>query len=74
MCEYYMYFNVCRYECLCVPGTTGVNCEININECESSPCKWGQCADKVGGYACECEEGFEGPHCEIDIDECDRYK
>lgn len=62
------------YECLCVPGITGDNCEININECESSPCKWGNCVDKVGSYACECEEGFEGPHCEIDIDECDRYK
>ncbi|KAI5707881.1 hypothetical protein M8J77_011733 [Diaphorina citri] len=61
------------YECLCVPGTAGSNCEININECESNPCRWGSCTDKVGGYACECEPGFEGVHCEVDIDECERY-
>lgn len=61
------------YECLCVPGTTGPNCEININECESNPCRWGSCTDKVGGYVCECEPGFEGVHCEVDINECERY-
>uniref|UniRef100_A0A8D9E0W6 Protein crumbs n=1 Tax=Cacopsylla melanoneura TaxID=428564 RepID=A0A8D9E0W6_9HEMI len=61
------------YECLCVPGTAGGNCEININECESNPCRWGACIDKVGGYVCECEPGFEGDNCEVDINECDRF-
>ena len=37
-----------RYECLCVPGIAGKNCEININECDSNPCsKWGNCVDGV---------------------------
>ncbi|KAF5299346.1 hypothetical protein FQA39_LY02519 [Lamprigera yunnana] len=62
------------YECLCLTGVTGRNCEININECESSPCITGSCVDKIGGYICECDEGFEGEHCEIDIDECEKYQ
>jgi hypothetical protein len=36
-----------RYECVCVPGTAGRNCEININECDSNPCKNGNCNDGV---------------------------
>ncbi|XP_060527208.1 protein crumbs [Cylas formicarius] len=62
------------YECLCIPGVTGHNCEININECESNPCHFGACLDQIGGYECECEDGYEGKHCEMDIDECDKFK
>jgi hypothetical protein len=62
------------FECLCEIGFSGDRCEININECESSPCKWGNCIDKQNGYKCECEDGFTGVHCEIDIDECEKYK
>ena len=43
----YYYF---RYECVCVEGTSGQNCEINFNECESSPCKNGQCNDGVSNH------------------------
>ncbi|XP_043274627.1 protein crumbs isoform X2 [Venturia canescens] len=69
----FSYANASGYECLCVQGLTGKNCEININECESSPCMAGSCVDRIGGYTCECDEGFEGDHCEHDIDECKRY-
>ncbi|CAG9817889.1 unnamed protein product [Phaedon cochleariae] len=61
------------YVCLCVPGVTGQNCEVNVNECESNPCFYGTCVDKIGGYLCECDEGYEGVHCEEDIDECAKY-
>lgn len=73
--QQFSYNNASGYECICVPGIKGRNCEININECESNPCfKTGSCVDGVGSYTCECEPGFEGIHCEIDIDECDKYK
>uniref|UniRef100_A0A0A9W8L0 Protein crumbs homolog 2 n=2 Tax=Lygus hesperus TaxID=30085 RepID=A0A0A9W8L0_LYGHE len=63
------------YDCICVKGTQGRDCEININECESSPClNKAQCHDLIDGYTCECEPGYEGIHCEVNIDECDRYK
>nr|CAH7754904.1 unnamed protein product [Callosobruchus chinensis] len=68
------YAEAAGYECVCVPGVTGKNCETNINECDSNPCHYGTCTDKIGGYVCECEDGYEGEHCEIDIDECEKYK
>ncbi|XP_046970634.1 protein crumbs isoform X1 [Vanessa cardui] len=61
------------YECVCVAGTTGPRCEINIDECASSPCKHGKCVDAVGGYSCDCAAGYEGQHCELEINECLRY-
>lgn len=72
----FSYDNASGYECICVPGIIGRNCEININECDSNPCMKnnGNCVDGVGTYTCECEPGFEGTHCETDIDECQLYK
>lgn len=72
--ENFSYENAIGYECICVPGITGKNCEININECESSPCKFGNCVDGVGDFTCECDPGFEGVLCEREIDECEVYK
>lgn len=49
----------------------GVNCEVEINECEETPCQNGAtCHDYVGLYTCECVPGFEGISCEVDINEC----
>ena len=31
------------YECTCVVGFTGTNCETNINDCEGNPCINGTC-------------------------------
>ncbi|KAJ8734395.1 hypothetical protein PYW07_014946 [Mythimna separata] len=58
------------FECVCVLGTTGSRCELNIDECASSPCENGKCIDGIGGYTCDCAAGFEGEHCEVEIDEC----
>ena len=60
----------CRYDCLCVAGVTGNNCEIDIKECDSNPCRHGNCKEEIGGYTCECEDGYNGTHCETEIDEC----
>ncbi|XP_055635267.1 protein crumbs isoform X3 [Toxorhynchites rutilus septentrionalis] len=72
--QQFSFQNASGYDCICVPGTMGKNCETNINECDSSPCKNGNCIDGIGSYTCECEPGFEGVHCETDIDECLKYQ
>ncbi|XP_012286967.1 protein crumbs isoform X2 [Orussus abietinus] len=69
----FSYANASGYECLCVQGVTGKNCEVNVNECESNPCQAGTCMDRIGGYTCECDEGYEGDLCQHEIDECKRY-
>jgi protein crumbs len=62
------------YVCSCMPGYTGINCEVNINECESKPCLHGECIDGIAEYTCKCNPGYEGVNCEIEINECERYK
>ena len=58
-----------KLSCLTI---TGKNCEYNINECESTPCKNnGWCIDEVNSYKCVCQYGNTGPHCEENIDFCD---
>lgn len=50
----------------------GVNCEVNIDECESNPCLNGaECLDGINNYTCSCVLGFTGRNCEINIDECE---
>lgn len=49
----------------------GPRCELEINECASSPCQnGGVCKDLEGGYFCTCPQGFTGDNCEVDVDEC----
>lgn len=62
-----------NYTCACVPGYTGYQCEIKIDDCASAPClNGGQCSDGVDEYTCNCTgTGFNGDNCEIDIDECE---
>ena len=49
----------------------GTNCDIDIDECASSPCNDGSCTDQVDGYYCTCEPGFTGTYCETNINECE---
>ena len=35
------------YACACPPGFTGKSCQVDVNECESSPCQHGSCSDLV---------------------------
>ncbi|XP_042289870.1 protein eyes shut homolog isoform X1 [Thunnus maccoyii] len=60
-----------QYTCICPHGFTGTNCETEVNECESNPCRHnGTCSDLVGHYECQCPTGFLGKNCEVDIDAC----
>lgn len=43
---------------------TGNLCQVNINECESSPClNKGTCVDGVASFTCLCELPYSGPTC-----------
>ncbi|XP_065053009.1 fibropellin-3-like [Rhopilema esculentum] len=44
---------------------------IDINECESNPCKNGAtCLNQINRYVCQCSPGYTGTNCETDINEC----
>ena len=49
---------------------SGTYCDSDIQECDSSPCIFGDCVDRVAGYACYCWRGYTGDMCEVNIDDC----
>jgi hypothetical protein len=60
-----------NYKCNCRKGFTGLNCESDINECASDPCRNnGSCVDLTNGFICQCSGYFEGVFCEISYDSC----
>ena len=64
---------VMGYFCRCQPGWTGVDCDVDIDECKSGACSilgTENCVDKQDAYFCQCKLGFEGTNCDIDMDEC----
>ncbi|XP_071747876.1 protein crumbs isoform X2 [Lepeophtheirus salmonis] len=69
----FSYFDASGYVCSCMSGYEGDNCEVNINECVSSPCRNGECQDGIAEYICVCNPGYEGKNCEEEIDECERF-
>ena len=49
----------------------GKDCDVNINECESNPCKNnGTCIDEIAKFSCACQPGFTSNLCEVNVDEC----
>uniref|UniRef100_A0AAQ5Y1A3 Sushi, nidogen and EGF-like domain-containing protein 1 n=1 Tax=Amphiprion ocellaris TaxID=80972 RepID=A0AAQ5Y1A3_AMPOC len=59
------------FTCSCLAGFTGRRCQIDVDECASSPCQnGGTCEDQINGFICQCPPGYTGIHCETDIDEC----
>nr|XP_048701153.1 protein eyes shut homolog [Caretta caretta] len=58
------------FQCQCMKGFAGPRCEINVNECSSSPCLHGYCYDIVDGFYCLCNPGYAGLKCDQDVDDC----
>ncbi|XP_054825842.1 protein delta homolog 1 [Eublepharis macularius] len=50
--------------CLCLPGFTGMFCEIEADACEPNPCQnGGRCTNITGGFSCQCPSGYGGVFC-----------
>jgi hypothetical protein len=52
------------FTCACKPGWAGTTCEIDIDECASSPCEnGGACEHRIDSFKCSCLVGFRGETC-----------
>ncbi|XP_052092487.1 sushi, von Willebrand factor type A, EGF and pentraxin domain-containing protein 1-like [Mytilus californianus] len=65
--------NVCvnkqsGYQCKCLGGYSGDNCEVPPDFCELNDCRNGAtCASHFSNYTCHCSVGFTGTFCESEI-------
>ena len=59
------------FDCLCLPGYTGEVCDINVDDCITSPCQnGGSCIDGLNSYTCDCPSEFSGMQCESQLVFC----
>ena len=58
--------------CTCTPGYYGINCELALRPCESSPCyNGGSCVELSALlYRCTCPTGITGTNCQTFINVC----
>lgn len=56
------------FTCSCLAGFTGRRCQIDVDDCASSPCQnRGTCNDQVNGFTCHCPPRYTGTNCETEL-------
>ncbi|NXL56514.1 CRUM1 protein, partial [Chordeiles acutipennis] len=75
----FSYSQAAGFLCQCQPGFAGVECAVNINECEEGPCKNGAvCEDGIADYTCHCapsQDGivWGGKNCSVQLTGCQTH-
>ena len=63
---------VVDYTCKCMPGYTGRNCTVDIDECQFGFCQNNAtCSHTINNYTCHCLPGFTDFNCSTNINECE---
>ncbi|NXU74056.1 CRUM1 protein, partial [Oreotrochilus melanogaster] len=75
----FSYSQAAGFLCWCQPGFAGVECAVNINECEEGPCQNGAvCEDGIADYTCHCAPGQDGTvwggkNCSVSLTGCQTH-
>ncbi|NXX23681.1 CRUM1 protein, partial [Podargus strigoides] len=75
----FSYSQAAGFLCWCQLGFAGVECAVNINECEEGPCKNGAvCEDGIADYTCHCapsQDGiiWGGKNCSVKLTGCQTH-
>ncbi|XP_069119516.1 LOW QUALITY PROTEIN: protein crumbs homolog 1-like [Argopecten irradians] len=71
----FSYATAAGYSCVCIPGITGENCSVNIDDCVADNCTNGAtCIDGINEYSCRCAPGYKDMYCQTEINECLEFR